>query len=122
VLALFLEQILRNLVENADKYTAGDEAIQLMVEDASDEVQLRVLDRGPGVDPDELPLLFDSFYRSANTAHLPGKGLGLAICRRLVEAQRGRIWASLRPGGGLEVGFSLPTQGEARQGSEVKTI
>jgi K+-sensing histidine kinase KdpD len=112
---LFLEQILRNLVENADKYGAGNEPIELTFEDAEAEVQFRVLDRGPGVEPDELPLLFDSFYRSANTSHLPGKGLGLAICRRLVEVQGGAIWARLRTGGGLEVGFSLPTQREASQ-------
>jgi signal transduction histidine kinase len=71
-------------------------------------VAFRVLDTGPGVEPSELELIFDSFYRSERTAHLPGKGLGLSICKRLTEAQGGQIWARLRPTGGLEVGFSIP--------------
>jgi K+-sensing histidine kinase KdpD len=74
-----------------------------------DDMHVRVLDRGPGVPPEEINRIFGSFYRSERTARkAEGKGLGLTVCRRLVEAMGGTVWARPREGGGLEVGFSLP--------------
>jgi K+-sensing histidine kinase KdpD len=65
------------------------------------------------VPADEIDQIFGSFYRSQTTAKsAEGKGLGLTVVRRLVEAMDGRIWARLREGGGLEVGFSLPLAGD----------
>lgn len=106
----YLEQVIANLLENADKYSPPEQVVDLTVERQGDRVVFRVLDRGPGVAPEELSLIFDSFYRSERTSQLPGKGLGLAICKRLVEVQGGNIWARSRLGGGLEVGFSLPLE------------
>jgi len=108
----FLEEILMNLVGNADKYSPDGEAFEVLLERRGGGISFHILDTGPGVDEVELPRIFDSFYRSARTAQLPGKGLGLAICKRLVEVQGGEIWAKARPGGGLEVGFTLPGPGE----------
>ncbi len=105
----YLEQMLQNLLVNADKYSPPDKPVELIVRREGEETSFAVLDRGEGVERDELPALFDSFYRSPRVAgKLPGKGLGLAVCRRLAEAQGGRVWTKLRPGGGLEVGFALP--------------
>jgi two-component system sensor histidine kinase MprB len=67
-----------------------------------------VLDQGEAVDPAELPRLFEPFFRSSRARHMSGAGLGLAVCKRLVEAQSGEIWARAREGGGLELGFTLP--------------
>jgi signal transduction histidine kinase len=75
---------------------------------------ISVLDRGAGIAADEIDLVFDRFYRSDRTAaQAAGIGLGLTVCKRLVEAQAGQIWARPRAGGGLEVGITLPLCKEA---------
>lgn len=113
----YLHQVLHNLISNADKYSDARQPIEVVVDVEEDEVVVRVLDRGPGVDLDELDHIFESFYRSERTAkQATGKGLGLTVCKRLVEAMSGRIWARLRDGGGLEVGFSLPVATEVGPG------
>ena len=72
-------------------------------------MDLRILDEGPGIASDEVDRLFELFYRSPTTAaQSAGAGIGLFACRALVEAMGGRIWASPRPTGGAEFGFSLP--------------
>lgn len=107
----YLEQVVRNLIENADKYSPADQPITVTLRPQNAGLTVRVLDRGPGISPEELNLVFESFYRSSQTAsQTVGKGLGLTVCKRLVEAQGGRIWARNRRGGGLEVGFWLPLQ------------
>jgi signal transduction histidine kinase/PAS domain-containing protein len=105
----YVEQVLRNLLENADKYSPPDQALAVTLRAEGEGFTLRVLDRGPGISPDEINLVFESFYRASRTAgDAAGKGLGLTVCKRLIETQGGRIWARNRPGGGLEVGFWLP--------------
>ena len=73
---------------------------------------LSVADRGPGIPPADLERVFDKFYRVLHDRHSarypPGSGLGLAVCKGLVEAHSGRIWAELREGGGLVVRVELP--------------
>jgi PAS domain S-box-containing protein len=106
----YLEQIVRNLLTNAAKYGGAGARIEVSVEldEVADEVVVRVIDDGPGIEPSEAERLFDLFYRSPTTASATaGAGIGLFVCARLVRAMGGRIWASARPSGGAEFGFAL---------------
>jgi PAS domain S-box-containing protein len=107
--ATYLEQVLRNLLSNADKYSPPGSPIEVEANDVDGRAVVGVLDRGPGVDPEDLSAIFEKFYRSeATSKHVRGIGLGLTVCKRLVEAQAGQIWAESRMGGGLAIKFSLP--------------
>ncbi len=107
--ATYLEQVLRNLVSNAEKYSPAGTAITICARAADDEAVVTVLDRGPGISDDEADSIFERFYRSrAAAGRTRGLGLGLTVCKRLIEAQGGRIWARPRAEGGLEVGFAIP--------------
>ncbi|HEX5139651.1 MAG TPA: ATP-binding protein [Dehalococcoidia bacterium] len=102
-------QTLYNLMTNAAKYSPDDTPIELGAWETADGIRFCVSDRGQGVSPEELPLIFESFYRSDGAVRkAQGKGIGLAVCRRLVEGLNGHIEARLREGGGLEVSFTLP--------------
>lgn len=121
--ATYIEQVLTNLLTNADKYTEDGSPVEVDVASVDDEAVVTVSDRGPGVQPEELPLIFDSFYRSDRTARRAGgKGLGLTVCKRLIEAQGGRIWAEPRPGGGLQVSFSLKLALTAEEAESVEAL
>ena len=110
----YLEQILRNLLSNADKYSPSEAPIEIEARARDGVAVIAVLDRGAGIAPDEIDLIFDRFYRSDRTAtQAAGIGLGLTVCKRLAEAQAGQIWARPREGGGLAVGVTLPVCKEA---------
>ncbi len=106
----FLTQVLRNIVGNAAKYSPTTPCTVTISARASDtDLEVRVLDEGPGFEEGEAERLFDIFFRSNRTARArAGSGIGLYVSRTLVEAMGGRIWARLRPEGGSEFGFSLP--------------
>ena len=109
----YVQQVISNLLSNADKYADADSEIDVECGREDGMVTVRVLDRGPGVPPGEIDHIFESFFRSKSTARqASGKGLGLTVCKRLIEAMTGHIWAKPRPGGGLEVGFALPAATE----------
>jgi signal transduction histidine kinase len=104
-----VEQVVRNLVSNAIKYGGGQPIRVELVKGDSPGAIVRVLDRGPGVDPEEAETLFQPFFRSTRTPRATkGAGIGLYVCRRLVEAMGGHVWARGREGGGSEFGFWLP--------------
>jgi PAS domain S-box-containing protein len=86
-----LRQVMVNLLSNAVKYTERG-IILVKTSDSGDFVDVEVSDSGIGVLPDDLPRLFDDFFRGKNAAGNKGTGLGLSICRRIVEAHGGRIW------------------------------
>ncbi|HZP25474.1 MAG TPA: GAF domain-containing protein [Dehalococcoidia bacterium] len=110
---VYLEQVLRNLLGNADKYSPLDKPITVKARHQGDEIIVSVMDRGPGIDESEIDLIFERFYRSERTSRqAKGAGIGLTVCKRLMEAQSGRIWAEQREGGGLIVSFALPAQTE----------
>ena len=99
-----LERALWNLVENATKFSPVGTPVGVIVHQG----QVVVRDRGPGIDPVDLPHLFDRFYRSTSARSLPGSGLGLAIVRDVVESSGGHVFARNRADGGAELGFQLP--------------
>jgi signal transduction histidine kinase len=105
----YLEQVLQNLLSNADKYSPAEEPIDVTTGLDGDDVLVRVRDHGPGIAPEEEEKIFEGFYRSQRTSSIAsGQGLGLTVCRRLVEALGGQIRARNCPDGGLEIGFTLP--------------
>jgi len=105
----YVDHVFRNLISNAAKYSPDDSPIEVAVVSEGSVVAVRVLDHGPGVPPGDTERIFERFYRAEHTSRLAsGAGMGLAVCKRLVEAMSGQIWAVPREGGGLEVGFSLP--------------
>jgi signal transduction histidine kinase len=104
----YVEQVVRNLLSNAAKYSGEGTTVTVRLEDAEDEVRVRVLDQGPGFSPEDADRLFELFYRAAQTAaRVSGAGIGLFVCKRLVEAMGGTIWATPRPEGGAEFGFTM---------------
>jgi two-component system sensor histidine kinase KdpD len=104
---VLLGQVVVNLVENALKYTPAGTALELAAETAGDDLVLEVRDRGPGLVPGEEQRVFEKFYRGASKG-IGGAGLGLAICRAIVQAHQGEIAAYNRPGGGAVFRIRLP--------------
>lgn len=109
---LAFDQVLTNLIENAVFYTPAGSPIEISVQEAGDCVKVSVADHGPGIPPNQLERIFDKFYRVVGTeprgTQRPGSGLGLAVCRGLVEAHGGQIWAENRSGGGAVFHLTLP--------------
>ncbi len=105
----YVEQVVRNLLTNAAKYADPVTPIQVVVGAADDEVSVRVLDAGIGIPVEDTDRVFELFYRSSSATRMAGgAGIGLFVCRQLVEAMGGRIWAAPRSPVGTEVGFALP--------------
>jgi PAS domain S-box-containing protein len=103
-----IEQVLVNLVSNALKYAPAGE-IRISGSLRPDQVIICVGDEGPGIDPHDLPHIFDRFYRStAAVKQTKGAGLGLFLARAIVEAHGGRMWVEPKPDTGTRICFSLP--------------
>lgn len=104
-----LAEVLANLLDNADKYSPPEAAVEVEVRATEREVVLSVLDAGPGLSEGDLDRVFDKFYRAerGDSQRSYGYGLGLYVCRRLIEAQDGRIWAENRSEGGARFSLAL---------------
>jgi signal transduction histidine kinase len=105
-----IEQIVANLLENAAKYSPQGSTIEVRVTSQGEELIVSVVDRGPGIAPEHCDRIFDRFYQigGSGDAGRRGIGLGLAICKGLVEAHGGRIWVNSKLGEGSTFSFSLP--------------
>jgi signal transduction histidine kinase len=101
-------QVLQNLVSNAVKYSSTDAPIVVSTERNGHEFIVSVADRGKGISDEDGEMIFEPFYRARATRDAaPGAGIGLAVCKRLVESQGGRIWYAANAGGGAVFSFSL---------------
>jgi two-component system sensor histidine kinase KdpD len=106
--AVLIERVLANLLENAAKFTPAHSPLEIFVRATEDEMQVSVRDHGPGVARGQEELIFEKFTRGQTESATPGVGLGLAICRAIVEAHRGRIRVETTDPEGATFTFSLP--------------
>ncbi|TBR17185.1 DUF4118 domain-containing protein [bacterium] len=108
---LLMELVFVNLVENAVRHAPGGGPLEISARERMDCVEVSVADRGPGLAEADLPRVFEKFYRAGAAAG--GAGLGLAICKAVVEAHGGTITAENRPGGGAVFRLTLPRKDPA---------
>jgi two-component system, OmpR family, sensor histidine kinase BaeS len=104
-----LHQIVTNLLTNAAKFSPGGSTVRLTVGHRDEEAVLEVSDAGPGIDPDEIPHLFEPFWRGRSARGVMGSGIGLAVVAELVAAHGGRIDVRSTPGHGTEFRVTFPT-------------
>lgn len=103
-----IAQVLENLLSNAHKYAPGED-VEICVDRRGNQIYLEVADQGPGIPAEHLPHLFERFYRVPETVNTTrGTGLGLHICRKIVEAHGGEISVDTEPGAGAKFWFTLP--------------
>jgi two-component system NtrC family sensor kinase len=108
--SLRIEQVLVNLLSNAAKFTPQGGSISLSADEQTGYIVIEVQDSGPSIPLEEEHKVFQPYYRlkGANKEHIPGAGLGLALCKHLVELHGGRIWVESKQGKGNTFAFSLP--------------
>lgn len=116
----WIKQVLRNLLDNAIKYSPEGGLVVISGQARAGDVVVRVADQGLGIAPEEIPSLFEKYYRvkTPGGVQVPGTGLGLPIARRIIAAHGGRIWVESLPGQGTTVSFSLPRAEAARSNSQ----
>lgn len=105
-----LEQVITNLLDNANRHSLPGGRVLVKVIENKGFVEVSVRDEGEGIPAEELPLVWERFYKvdKARCREGGGTGLGLAIVRQIIEALGGRVWAESEPGKGAEIGFALP--------------
>lgn len=104
-----LQQVLRNVLTNAQRFAAGTSTDITCVDHAAEGITIRVRDHGPGIPDDELEAVFDPFFQSSRTCNgAGGTGLGLTVCRKIMGAHGGSIQAANAPGGGCVISINLP--------------
>ncbi|NMB55703.1 MAG: sensor histidine kinase KdpD [Leptolinea sp.] len=108
--SVLIGQALVNLLDNALKFSPPGSGIKILTELRKKEFRICVDDSGPGVPPAEIDKIFEKFYRGSKIGASSGSGLGLSICRGIVEAHNGKIWAENRKEGGLRIVISIPLQ------------
>ncbi len=106
--AVLLERVFCNLLDNAAKYTQPDSTIWIVAKQAGENIVVAIEDDGPGIQKGMEEAIFEKFTRGDPESALIGVGLGLSICRAIVDAHGGHIWAEKREQGGARFVFSLP--------------
>ena len=102
-----LAQVFENLFTNAIKYAPGSPLVVLLNQ-VDDNILISFMDHGPGIPKESLPLIFERFYRVRGEKTVTGTGLGLYICKQIILAHRGKIWAESTPGQGTTFFIELP--------------
>jgi two-component system sensor histidine kinase BaeS len=103
-----LHQVIANLLTNALKFTPQGGSVTVQAGPAGADAVLRVSDTGPGIPAEDLPRVFDRFWRGRGAAHVSGSGIGLAVAAELARAHRGRLEARSEPGHGAQFTLTLP--------------
>jgi signal transduction histidine kinase/CheY-like chemotaxis protein len=103
-----LRRALSNLVDNALKYSPPQGKVSMEVTAVSNNILVSVQDLGPGIPEDDIPFIFDKFYRGKSNAHIVGTGLGLALVKSIAQAHGGQVWAENQSGGGAAFYLQLP--------------
>jgi signal transduction histidine kinase len=117
-----LEQVILNLLNNANKYSPVGGKISLQLRPEPGRLVVSVTDNGPGIPAEDQSSMFQPYFRrEADRERYQGMGLGLAICKQLVEQHGGRIWLMSRPGEGATFAFSLPLTAEEQPGEGIKS-
>ncbi|MDX1612020.1 MAG: ATP-binding protein, partial [Candidatus Thermoplasmatota archaeon] len=110
-----------NLVSNALKFAADDRTprVEISATERDGAVTFHVQDNGIGIDPRDLERIFAIFNRGDHDESIGGQGVGLAICKRIIERHGGEIWVESEPGAGSTFHFTLPVAGGSEQGDPV---
>lgn len=103
-----LMQVVTNYLSNGIKYSNGQKDVKISVQKNSHNIIVSVEDEGLGIPANQLPYIFDRFFRAEKTKNLEGIGLGLFLCRRIIDAHGGKLWASSEEGRGSKFYFSIP--------------
>lgn len=109
---ILLEQVFLNLLENAVRYSPARSPIEIEAHADGREATIRILDEGPGLPVGQEEKIFEKFFRGQviSPDGRRGVGLGLAICRGIIDAHGGKIHAQSRPSGGAEITITLPLE------------
>lgn len=112
-----LEQVLRNLIENAARHSPSGSKVEIAAALRNRQLLISIRDHGPGIPPEDRERVFEPFARLPRSVHAAtqGAGLGLAVCRRLVEMASGRIWVEAAPEGGTVFCFSVAVAPDAEE-------
>jgi signal transduction histidine kinase len=102
-----LAQVFENLFTNAIKYAPGS-ALVVLLNQIDENILISFIDHGPGIPKESLPLIFERFYRVRGEKTVTGTGLGLYICKQIILAHRGKIWAESTPSQGTTFFIELP--------------
>ena len=108
-----IERAMSNLLDNAAKWSPAGAEVEVTLHDG----ELSVRDHGPGISADDLPYVFDRFYRAPSARGMPGSGLGLAIVRQVAEAHGGSVTVEAAEDGGTRVRLALPVTAPATAAS-----
>ncbi len=110
-----LRQVFQNLLDNVIEYSDERPRVDVTAERDERYWRISVSDQGIGIDPDDADRIFEVFQRLHNQDEYPGTGIGLALCRRIVERHGGEIWVESEPGEGATFTFTLPVERETNE-------